>query len=351
MRFPSAALAAALALIQCREAPVRTRNWFSMNTNMAASIFGEPRIGEDSAFAALERETERLADRFTDFSDASAISAVKGRAGDTLALDPEIYAVLESALEMGGASIGAFDITLHDLKWAWGLAAGQTGGIPDSATLDSLLSSNPTYRSGWDSAGYRPPLTLLPPDRIVLRREGTQLDLGAIAKGYIVDRLHRMLDSLGFPDHILQAGGDIRVGGHKGSSAWKIGIRHPRDSGASRLSGMITLTHPFSVSTSGDYERFFEKGGVRYHHIFDPRTGRPSRMAAAVTVLADSSVLADALSTSLFVLGPDRGSELARRYHASAVWFRESGGSLCATVMEEMRGALDPRGVPACQGR
>jgi thiamine biosynthesis lipoprotein ApbE len=144
MRLPSAAFATALVFIQCREAPVRTRNWFAMNTNMAASLFGEPRIGEDSAFAALERETARLADRLTDFSDSSALSAVKGRSGDTLAIDPEVYAVLDRAVEMGRSSLGAFDITLHDLKWVWGLAAGQTGRVPDSATLDSLLSGNPT---------------------------------------------------------------------------------------------------------------------------------------------------------------------------------------------------------------
>jgi FAD:protein FMN transferase len=346
MRFPSAVLVAALALIQCREAPVRTRNWFAMSTNLSATLVGEPRSGDDSAFAVLERETARLGDMFTDFSETSALSSVKGRAGDTVVLDPEIFSVLEHAVEMGTATLGGFDITLHDLKWAWGLAAGQTGQVPDSATLDSLLKGNPTYRSGWDSAAYRPPLTLLPPDRAVLRRDGTQLDLGAVAKGYIVDRLHGMLDSLGLPDHILQAGGDIRVGGRKPSGPWRIGVRNPRNAGG--LSGMITLSHPFSVSTSGDYERYFEQAGMRYHHIFDPRTGRPSRNAMAVTVVADSSVLADALSTSLFVLGPERGAILARRFHASAAWYREIPGGMCAVVMEEMRGVLELKGISAC---
>jgi FAD:protein FMN transferase len=346
MRLPPAALFASLALTQCGRESVRTHVWFSMSTSMSVSVYGDAQADDEAVFAKLESETDRLSGLLTDFSAASALSAVKGSVGDTLRIAGEVAEVLNIALQAGREGNGSFDITLHDLKWLWGLAAGQTGAVPDSAAIDSLLADNPVFRSGWDSAMYSPPVSLLPAGKAIVRRSGVQLDLGGVAKGYIVDRLHRLLDSLGRPDHIIQAGGDTRIGGRKTSGPWRIGIRNPR--AADSLSGMITSAEAFSVSTSGDYERFFEKDGMRYHHIFDPRTGRPSRNAMAVTVIADSSVLADALSTSLFVLGPQRGPEVARRSGAKAVWFVQRPEGRCAILMEEMRPWLELKGLSAC---
>lgn len=346
MRLPPAALLAALALTQCGRETVRTHVWFSMSTSMSVSLFGAAQADDEAVFAKLESETARLSGLLTDFSAASALSAVQGSVGDTLQIATEVAEVMNVALEAGRAGNGAFDITLHDLKWLWGMATGQTGSVPASAAIDSLLADNPVYRSGWDSGAYRPPVTLLPGGKAVLNRSGVQLDLGGVAKGYIVDRLHRLLDSLGRPDHIIQAGGDTRVGGRKTSGPWRIGIRNPR--AADSLSGMITSTEPFSVSTSGDYERFFEQDGMRYHHIFDPRTGRPSHNALAVTVIADSSVLSDALSTALFVLGPRRGPEVARGLGAMAVWIVQRPEGRCAIVMDEMRSRMELKGLSVC---
>jgi thiamine biosynthesis lipoprotein len=345
MRLKAAAALAAFSFLQCQE-PVKSHKWFAMDTNMAVYLYGHPRTEEAAIYAALEAETERLANLFTDFSPNSALSAIKGKADDTVDVDPEVYGVLRLALETGEAGNGAFDITLHDLKWLWGLSAGQDGHVPSPASLDSLMGSNPMYHAGLDPGAYRPPVTLIGGNRAVLHRTDTQLDLGAIAKGHIVDRLHRMLDSLGAPDHILQAGGEIRLGGRKSSGPWLVGIRDPRS--ADTLSGMITTKDPKAVSTSGDYERFFIQDGVRYHHIFDPRTGSPAKGIRAVTVMADSSGLSEALSTSLFVLGPERGAPLARRYHAAAVWYKPAGDGLCAVVMPEFSRALELKGVSPC---
>ncbi len=345
MRFRFAIPMVALAFIQCRET-ARTHNWFAMDTNMSVSLFGETKVSDDSAFYRMDAETERLNQLFSDFSTRSALSEIKGHIGDTVTVNPEVYPVLKIALEAGEASQGAFDITLHELKWIWGLGSGQTGHVPDSASIDSLMKPNPTFHAAWDSGAFHPPLTLLPDGRAVLRRENTQLDLGAIAKGYIVDRLHALLDSLGCPNHILQAGGEIRLGGHKRSGPWSVGIRHPRASDS--LSGLIRTDTPRSVSTSGDYERFFISNGARYHHIFDPRTGRPGKNICALTVVSDSSVWADALSTSLFVMGPERGMPLARRYHAAAVWFEDRPTGVCAIPMPEILAVLDLKGVSAC---
>lgn len=345
MGFRFSVLFLALLLLNCQE-KVRKHNWFAMDSNMAVSIFGSAPISDDSIFFRLEAETERLSLLFSDFSSRSALSEIKGHIGDTVNVNPEIYTVLITALDVGEITHGSFDVTLHDLKWLWGLGDAQTGHIPDSASLDSLLKDNPTFHANWDSSKFVPPLTLLPGNRAILHRENTQIDLGAIAKGYIVDRLHALLDSLGCPNHILQAGGEIRVGGKKQSGPWKIGIRHPRASDS--ISGMIQTAEPKSISTSGDYERFFEVAGVRYHHIFDPRTGKPATPYCGVTIIAEHSILADAMSTSLFVLGPAKGMPVARHYHVSAVWFEARPSGLCLIPMPEILPLLDLQGTPTC---
>ena len=213
----------AFVFIQCQES-VTTHNWFAMDTNMSVSLYGTGRVSEDSAFFRLEAETERLNGVFSDYSTRSSLAQIKGHIGDTLEIDPEIYSVLTLALETADSAHGAFDITLHDLKGLWGLGSGQAPHVPDSSTIDSVMKDNPYYQSSRDSIHFLMPLTLLTGHRVVLRRENLQLDLGAIAKGFVVDKLHELLNILGFPNHILQAGGEIRLGGVKKSGLWSVGL-------------------------------------------------------------------------------------------------------------------------------
>jgi len=343
-------LFAALPLFGCREA-VHSHDWWAMNCNMSVSIYGKSPRPPELVFGHVEVETERMAAILTDFSDHSPLSQVTGIAGDTLPIKPEIESILNEGLEIAQASHGGFDLTLHDLKMLWGLGDGQKGDVPDSMALDSLMAENPAYHATWlgDSAPPQP-ITLLPGHRVRLNRSHTRLDLGAIAKGHIVDKLHALLDSLGCPNHLIQAGGEIRCGGKKQDKPWMIGIRHPRISDS--LAGMIRSSGPLSVSTSGDYERYFFKDGKRYHHIFNPRTGYPAESSIAVTVVADSGLLTDALSTALFVLGPEKGMAIARKFGAKAVWFEQAGkddDAVCARVMPELASILALRDIPACR--
>lgn len=339
-------LSCLMILVGCQP-KVSSHNWWAMNTNMSLTLYGASPIPSETVFKEIEGETERLVSIFSDFSDRSALSQVAGRNGDTIDLHPEVEAVLVSALEMQKQSHGIFDFTLHDLKFLWGLGDGQPGRIPSTHELDSLLSENPLYRATDTTQSYSPPITILNQHRAVLHRNHTRLDLGGIAKGYIVDRLHHVLDSLGCPVHLIQAGGEIRVGGQKSNGKpWIIGIRHPRL--ADSLCGMIRSEKPLSVSTSGDYERYFDKDGVRYHHIFDPRNGEPSHTSIAVTVMADSSRQTDALTKPLFILGPEKGAALARQYGAKAVWFQTTPTGICAAAMPELKTWLTLQAVEAC---
>jgi thiamine biosynthesis lipoprotein len=138
-------------------------------------------------------------------------------------------------------------------------------------------------------------------------RTDMAIDLGGIAKGYAAGEALKVLKKEGQTSALIDAGGDIYALGLNNGRPWKIGIRQPSGKG---ILGALELSDA-SVSTSGDYERFFEKNGVRYHHIFDPRTGYPASGVRSVTVVSKDATLADGYSTALFVLGPERGMKLA----------------------------------------
>jgi thiamine biosynthesis lipoprotein len=363
------ALALPFFLLACSRPVKSTHRWFGMDTEFVATVYGRGAVPADSAFARLTRESARLEQVFSDYLPGSDLRRITGRVGDTLAADPEIITVLRAAAEMAEASRGAFDITLHDLKAAWGIGSGDSGHVPPDAAILALMHSNPAFGAPLDSnpAKY-PPYRLLDGNRLLVLRDSVILDVGGIAKGYTVDRMHALLDSLGFADHIVSAGGDMRVGGHKGKEPWVLGIRHPRD--PEGLAGTLTLAEPHAVSTSGDYERFFIQDGIRYHHIFDPRTGRPARPWCSVTVVADSGLLTDRLTKPLFILGPERSGELLKRFGARAVWMREvraaprgeqaRGGEgdrvdgaeapkhLCYVASAGLEGVLSMKGIEPC---
>jgi thiamine biosynthesis lipoprotein len=156
--------------------------------------------------------------------------------------------------------------------------------------------------------------------------EGMGIDLGAIAKGWAVDRAMQVLTARGIDNAIIDAGGDLRiVGSRPGKGFWRIGVQHPREQGELLLSLDLTDT---AIVTSGDYERFFMEGGVRYHHILDPATGMPATGCRSVTVLAPTAAEADAAATAAFVLGAERGIAFLRSRPGVRGMIVDAGGAL-----------------------
>lgn len=358
VRIAFLAAIASLAISGCSRKQTKSQHrWFGMDTEFIATLYagdgnGRGAAPAESAFALLEREGARLEQVFSDYRPSSELKRLAGRRGDTLATDSEIVAVFRAAAEMAEASRGSFDITLHNLKGAWGLSSGDSAKVPSDAELLAAMHLNPAFGAHPDSnPSASPPYLVLDDRRLVLTRDSAVFDLGGIAKGYTVDRMHAILDSLGWPDHIVAAGGDLRVGGHKGGVSaklpWTLGIRHPRNPDG--LAGTMTFSEPMAVSTSGDYERFFIEKGVRYHHVFDPRSGRPARPWSSVTVLAANSLLADRLTKPLFILGPSRTAALLERFGARAVWMRErEGAGLCYVAGPGLEGILAMQEIAAC---
>ena len=246
-----------------------------------------------AAFAEMAR-IDRLMGPKGPGSDAVRVS----RARRSATVSPETAKVVAVGLRIARVSGGAFDMGLGRLKTLWGIESDHPR-VPSPAALRQTL------------IGTGPGDLQVHGDRILKKSPATILDMGGIAKGYAIDRAVAILRRAGIRHASVNAGGDIRlIGDHEGRP-WRIGIQHPRDS--KRLLATLSLKDT-AVVTSGDYERFFLKNGVRYHHLFDPRTGTPARLSQSATVVAPTATLADALSTAAFVLGPRKGIALLERF-------------------------------------
>ena len=206
---------------------------------------------------------------------------------------------LHVAMDMTARSLGFFDPTLLPVIQLWGFSGGERPSpLPTSAQIQNALD-RPTLSE----------LEITPTSARFLGNPG-HIDPGGIAKGFALDRAFEKITQK-FPgvDFLLNLGGEMRAKGAAGPDrAWRIGVQNPFDKNAAI--GVIRLPDNHAVATSGHYERYFEKNGIRYAHIIDPRTGSPVTGMAGVTVLAPNSTYADVLSTALFVAGLDHAKHL-----------------------------------------
>lgn len=213
-------------------------------------------------------------------------------------LHPDAAHVVDTALRIGVASGGAFDITVEPLVRTWGFLDG-TPRIPDPAEIQAALARTGQHHLRWDATS-RTLATDLP---------GLRIDLGGIAKGFAVDRVTQSLTDAGVEAALIDLSGNMRgLGRPPGREAWTVGVRDPAD----RVPWFATLRlDGDAVATSADYEQFVAADGRRYGHILDPRTGWPAEGLAAVTVLAPTALEADAWATALFASGPEAARALA----------------------------------------
>jgi thiamine biosynthesis lipoprotein len=244
-------------------------------------------------FEALDRQLSV----WHETSEISRLNAAAGKAPVTL--KPEVIEVLRLAREVGDWTNGKFDVTFGALSGLWKFDHDQDNTIPSPRAVAVLLPL----------VGYEALQLDLQNNTAFLPKAGMRVHLGGIGKGYAVDRAAVMLRSHGINDFLIQAGGDLYAGGKRGDRPWRAAIRDPR--GEASFAAMNLSDETFS--TSGDYERFFMKDGRRYHHILDPDNGAPARGNRSVTIVATKAVVADGLSTGVFVMGPDEGMALIER--------------------------------------
>lgn len=248
---------------------------------------------------------ERIDLMMSEWKPGSPLTAINNAAGQRPVETPtELFNLITLGIQLGDATAGAFDITWAALWGLWDFKA-QPPVLPDPAEIEARLALVDYRRIQLDPEAR----TVFLPDT------GMLIGLGAIAKGYALDVAAGELRAVGIDDFLIVAGGQVYAAGDRDGRPWRIGVRDPR-AGPADLIATIELRDG-SASTSGDYEQFFILDGQRHHHILDPRTGWPSSAARSATVIASSAALADALSTALMVLGPDRGAAVVERY---GVW-------------------------------
>ncbi len=264
-----------------------------------------------AAFDEIAR-IERLMDPARPNSDVARLSV----AAKALVVSPETAEVIALGQALAERSSGAFDMSLGRLKALWGLD-GEQPHLPAVAEITVALRGSGPGSLVMDGRTARKAAPAL------------QHDLGGVAKGYAVDRAIALLRQHGVTSAAVNAGGDMYLLGQRQGRPWRIGIQHPRQPGTVLCAVDVSNR---AVVTSGDYERFFEQNGQRYHHLFDPATGYPSGRCQSVTVIADTVAVADALATALFVLGPEKGLALLSAYPGAEALLVTADGALHRSV-------------------
>ncbi len=295
----------------------------SMGTSYTLQLAGRPAGADFQALhAALRQRLEQIEQRLSTWRDDSEISRFNRYDGrEWFAVSDDTAAVVAEALAVSELTDGAFDVTLAPLVRLWGFGPGKT-----------LLMREPSQEQierVRQSIGYKHLRVRSEPPALRKTRPGLTVDLSALAMGYAIDELAKLLDAAGIGNYLIELGGAMKAGSTgQPARAWHVGIATPLSLDANRVSRRLDLIGS-ALSTSGDYRNCIELDGRRYSHILDPRTGRPAEHdTASVSVIDPSAMRADAMDTALMVLGPDAGFKLARRMGLDALFLVRGHGSI-----------------------
>lgn len=313
----------------------------AMGTVVQQTVYASEETAEnfhDKSMALLrELEQEELSWRL-ETSEVWRINAASGNR-EGYGISEEMAVLLEECLELYERSDGAFDVTLGALTGLWNIDKWAAGAANDAGAENFRLPSSAELEQALSLCGSSK-MRFVPADSgegeaKVFLPEGMQLDLGAVGKGLAQSRLAGLLEEEGgIQGAVISLGGSILTFGDKpDGSTWKVGIVNPFDSSANI--GILSLKGQWCVSTSGDYERYVEIDGRRYHHILDPATGYPAVSdVRGVTILARDGLLSDGLSTACFLLGPVRGMDLAAEYGVEVLFVMSDGSIVMSEGME-----------------
>ena len=266
-----------------------------MGTEVSVWLWHENETEGRALVAAAFSEVERINALMSTYIEDSLISEVNRDAAERpVPAGDELFPLVQRALDISLLTRGAFDITYDSIGQHYDFRERKR---PDEATFE-IERARIDYR-----------LVELDEDGNTIRflKEGVRINLGGIAKGYAVERGAAILEAGGVRHGIVTAGGDSQLIGDRRGRPWMIGIRDPRED------GQVAISIPLegeAISTSGDYERYFDEDGIRYHHIISPESGTPAAGVHSATVFGPDAVMTDALSTSVFVMGVDEGLKL-----------------------------------------
>jgi len=296
--FIIAIVAAALVSGGCsREASRAQDARMKMGTFVGITVYGKDEARAKAALEAAYVEIDRVEKLMSRYSENSEVSKLNKTGLTPFKASDELFMMLEKSIEYSEITGGAFDITVGPLMKVFRTSL-EKEKAPDESAVANAASRVGFRKISLDSSSKT----------VVFESDGMEIDLGAIAKGYAADRAGAALKAVGAQSAIIDAGGDVLcVGSKPAGKPWTVALRNPRDPEDFLLKLAVK---DFAVTTSGDYEQYFESNGKRFIHIMDPRTGKSATGCISATVIARTAMQADALSTSICVLGPSDGIKL-----------------------------------------
>lgn len=311
-----------LLLNGCEQRPpqVYQQQVLALGTLVDISIYGVDEETAAKAVTTVTNEMEAIHHHWHAWQP-SKLTYINQQlaAGNTVSLNPEQQQLIQTGITLARQSNDLFNPAAGKLVALWGFHSDER---PDAAPpADSNIKA-------LVQADARMSRLKLDGNQLSSTNPAAMIDVGGYAKGYAVDQGIAALRRMGINNVIINAGGDLRAIGDKGGRPWRIGIRHPRQPG---IIASLETHGDESIFTSGDYERYFEYHGQRFHHIIDPRTGRPAQRTRSVTIIHKDASTADAAATAVFIAGPTRWRETARAMGIQEVMLIDTAGTIYMT--------------------
>lgn len=291
----------------------------AMDTVMKLTVYDQPPERGAEILREAVDEIEKLESLLSVTDEKSEVYRANHSRGASVPLSAPVRALLEQALALCQDTNGALDVTVYPLVRAWGFTTGAYR-VPEEEEIEALLPQVDYTRVSL-------------PDGSLILPEGMELDLGAVAKGFTGDRLMEQFAAAGVTSAILELGGNVQALGSKPDGApWRVALQAPEGGYA----GVLEIVDQ-AVITSGGYQRYFEQDGETYIHIIDPKTGRPAKTGlASATVVTDSGVRGDGLSTALFVMGREKAEAYWReRQGFEFILLTEDGTAVITEGLED----------------
>lgn len=293
-------LGACQSMPQASASATVTRTQMLMGTLVRITAVAPSEAQAQASATAGFQEIRRLEDLLSTWIATSELSRVNAAAGrEPVAVSPDTLLIVQRSLDMARLTDGGFNIAIGPAVEAWSVIERQR--VPSDRELETVRPLTDLTQVSLDEQA----------STVFLARSGMRIDVGGIGKGFAADRAVTAMQRAGATAGVVALSGDIKTFGRMpGGRPFAFGIQHPRKEGA--LLARLTLQDE-AISTAGDYERFFEREGIRYHHILDPATLRPARGCQSVTIVATEGTMADGLDTGIFVMGPEAGMALIER--------------------------------------
>jgi len=292
-----------LVVVSCAGAPCARAEWMErteaiMGTRVYVELWAEDPARGNEAIEAVMADMRRIDNLMSHYKPESELSQINAHAyQEPVRVDKELFDLIKLSTYYSQITDGAFDITYASVGYLYDY---RRHIHPSEAQIKSALPAVNWHNLLLDEKNHT----------VRFEHAGMRIDLGGIGKGYAVDHGIALLKARGFRHAVVTAGGDTRIIGDHMGRPWLVAIRHPDDPG--KVVTRIPLSDS-AMSTSGDYERYFDENGVRYHHIIDPHTGHSASKVRSATVIAPTATQTDGMSKTAFVLGPEKALEIINR--------------------------------------